>query len=64
MARHRSAPEAQPLPHSLGQLLAAKEIAIACGPGGVGKTTTAAAVAAMAVVEDLPPEITVATWSK
>ena len=52
MARHRSAPENQPLPHSLGQLLAAKEIAIACGPGGVGKTTTAAAVAAMAVVED------------
>jgi anion-transporting ArsA/GET3 family ATPase len=52
MARHRSSPEAQPLPHSLGQLLAAKEIAIACGPGGVGKTTTAAAVAAMAVVED------------
>jgi anion-transporting ArsA/GET3 family ATPase len=52
MARHRSAPEAQPLPHSLGQLLAAKEIAIACGPGGVGKTTAAAAVAAMAVVED------------
>ena len=52
MARHRSAPETQPLPHSLGQLLAAKEIAIACGPGGVGKTTTAAAVAAMAVVED------------
>jgi anion-transporting ArsA/GET3 family ATPase len=52
MPRHRSAPEAQPLPHSLGQLLAAKEIAIACGPGGVGKTTTAAAVAAMAVVED------------
>jgi anion-transporting ArsA/GET3 family ATPase len=52
MARHRSAPETLPLPHSLGQLLAAKEIAIACGPGGVGKTTTAAAVAAMAVVED------------
>jgi anion-transporting ArsA/GET3 family ATPase len=52
MARHRSAPEAQPPPHSLGQLLAAKEIAIACGPGGVGKTTTAAAVAAMAVAED------------
>ena len=52
MPRHPSAPEAQPLPHSLGQLLAAKEIAIACGPGGVGKTTTAAAVAAMAVVED------------
>jgi anion-transporting ArsA/GET3 family ATPase len=31
-------------------LLAAKEIAIACGPGGVGKTTTAAALAATAVV--------------
>jgi anion-transporting ArsA/GET3 family ATPase len=30
------------------QLLAAKEIAIACGSGGVGKTTTAAALAAMA----------------
>ena len=29
----------------------AKEIAIACGPGGVGKTTTAAAVAAMAAAE-------------
>jgi anion-transporting ArsA/GET3 family ATPase len=50
MARHRSAPEAQPLPHSLGQLLAAKEIAIACGPGGVGKTTTAAAAGVMAAV--------------
>lgn len=33
---------------SLDGLLAAKEIAIACGPGGVGKTTTAAAAAAMA----------------
>ena len=52
MARHRSAPDAQPRPHSLGQLLAAKEIAIACGPGGVGKTTTAAALAAMAVAEE------------
>jgi anion-transporting ArsA/GET3 family ATPase len=30
------------------QLLAAKEIAISCGSGGVGKTTTAAAMAAMA----------------
>ena len=28
---------------SLDQLLAAKEIAISCGSGGVGKTTTAAA---------------------
>ncbi|HEX3795132.1 MAG TPA: ArsA-related P-loop ATPase [Acidimicrobiales bacterium] len=36
---------------SIAQLLSAKEIAIACGPGGVGKTTTAAAVAAMAAAE-------------
>jgi anion-transporting ArsA/GET3 family ATPase len=36
---------------TISQLLAGKEIAIACGPGGVGKTTTAAAVAAMAVAE-------------
>jgi anion-transporting ArsA/GET3 family ATPase len=36
---------------TVGQLLAAKDIAIACGPGGVGKTTTAAALAATAVVE-------------
>jgi anion-transporting ArsA/GET3 family ATPase len=35
---------------SLEQLLAAKEIVIHCGSGGVGKTTTAAAVAAMAAV--------------
>jgi anion-transporting ArsA/GET3 family ATPase len=33
---------------SIEQLLAAKEIAIACGSGGVGKTTTAAALATMA----------------
>jgi len=33
---------------SLDGLLAAKEIAIVCGPGGVGKTTTAAAAAAQA----------------
>ena len=32
------------------QLLAAKEIVVACGSGGVGKTTTAASVAAMAAV--------------
>jgi anion-transporting ArsA/GET3 family ATPase len=31
-------------------LLATKEIAIACGPGGVGKTTTAAAAALMAAL--------------
>ncbi len=35
---------------SLEQLLAAKEIVVSCGSGGVGKTTTAAALAAMAVV--------------
>ncbi|MHB8318931.1 MAG: ArsA family ATPase [Acidimicrobiales bacterium] len=33
---------------SLDDLLEAKEIVVACGPGGVGKTTTAAALAAMA----------------
>jgi anion-transporting ArsA/GET3 family ATPase len=33
---------------SVEQLLAAKEIVVACGSGGVGKTTTAAALAAMA----------------
>ncbi len=31
-------------------MLAAKEIVIACGPGGVGKTTTAAAAAVMAAL--------------
>jgi anion-transporting ArsA/GET3 family ATPase len=36
---------------TVAQLLAAKDIVIACGPGGVGKTTTAAALAATAVVE-------------
>jgi anion-transporting ArsA/GET3 family ATPase len=34
----------------LEQLLAAKEIAVFCGSGGVGKTTTAAAAATMAAV--------------
>ncbi|HVE93895.1 MAG TPA: ArsA-related P-loop ATPase [Acidimicrobiales bacterium] len=34
---------------SIEQLLAAKEIVVTCGSGGVGKTTTAAALAAMAV---------------
>ena len=33
---------------TLDQLLASKEIAVACGPGGVGKTTVAAALGAMA----------------
>src|SRR3546814_13019334 len=35
---------------SIEQLLAAKEIVIHCGSGGVGKTHTAAAAAAMAAV--------------
>jgi anion-transporting ArsA/GET3 family ATPase len=35
---------------SIDGLLAAKEIVIACGPGGVGKTTTAAAAGVMAAV--------------
>jgi anion-transporting ArsA/GET3 family ATPase len=38
-------------PQTVSQLLSAKEIAIACGPGGVGKTTTAASIAAMAAAE-------------
>jgi anion-transporting ArsA/GET3 family ATPase len=38
--------------HSVEALLASKEIAIACGSGGVGKTTTAAAAAAMAAVHE------------
>ncbi|MEA3075657.1 MAG: hypothetical protein QOF60_565 [Actinomycetota bacterium] len=37
-------------PPSMEQLAAAKEIAVFCGSGGVGKTTTAAAVAAMVAV--------------
>ncbi|MDQ1402930.1 MAG: hypothetical protein QOG03_1246, partial [Actinomycetota bacterium] len=36
---------------SIEQLLAAKEIVISCGSGGVGKTTTAAALGAMAAVK-------------
>lgn len=35
---------------SLEQLLAAKEIVVTCGSGGVGKTTTAATLATMAAV--------------
>ncbi|HEX2064188.1 MAG TPA: ArsA-related P-loop ATPase [Acidimicrobiales bacterium] len=36
---------------SLEQLVAAKEIVVSCGSGGVGKTTVAAALAAMAAVK-------------
>ncbi|MDZ7732318.1 MAG: ArsA-related P-loop ATPase [Acidimicrobiia bacterium] len=39
-----------PVASSLEQLLAAKEIMLSCGSGGVGKTTTAAAAGAMAAV--------------
>jgi anion-transporting ArsA/GET3 family ATPase len=46
-----AARRAEAAPNTVAQLLSAKEIAIACGPGGVGKTTTAASVAAMAVAE-------------
>src|SRR6266508_5773593 len=47
MAPRRTAPNPAP---TLDQLLAAKEIVIHCGSGGVGKTTTAAAAATMAAV--------------
>ena len=50
-ATSRSRAKAQPGGGSMDGLLATKEIAIACGPGGVGKTTTAASVAAMAAAE-------------
>lgn len=43
-------PGAGPGSGSLDGLLAAKEIVIACGPGGVGKTTTAAAAGVMAAL--------------
>jgi anion-transporting ArsA/GET3 family ATPase len=38
------------MPTSVDQLLASKEIVVTCGSGGVGKTTTAAALATMAAV--------------
>jgi anion-transporting ArsA/GET3 family ATPase len=44
-------PQSNALPTSLETLVAAKEIVIVCGSGGVGKTTTAAATAAMAAVK-------------
>jgi len=39
------------MPGSMEQLVAAKQVAVFCGSGGVGKTTTAAAVAAMVAVK-------------
>ncbi|MGC9961525.1 MAG: ArsA-related P-loop ATPase [Acidimicrobiales bacterium] len=47
MAPPRRTPTADPQRH-VEQLIAAKEVVVACGPGGVGKTTTAAALAATA----------------
>jgi len=38
-------------PASIEQLVAAKDVAVFCGSGGVGKTTAAAAVAAMVAVK-------------
>jgi anion-transporting ArsA/GET3 family ATPase len=49
-ARPKRATPAPDGPGSLDGLLAAKEIIIACGPGGVGKTTTAAAAGVMAAL--------------
>ena len=47
-------PRGRPTPSagtgSMDGLLATKEIVVACGPGGVGKTTTAAAAGVMAAV--------------
>jgi anion-transporting ArsA/GET3 family ATPase len=40
-----------PAPAGLQQLLATREIVITCGSGGVGKTTTAASIAAMAAAQ-------------
>jgi anion-transporting ArsA/GET3 family ATPase len=48
-ARTIPTPGAPPAP-TMDSLLATKEIVVACGPGGVGKTTTAAAAALMAAV--------------
>ena len=48
-ARARRAEDHVPTP--VEQLLAAREVVIVCGSGGVGKTTTAAALGAKAVAE-------------
>ncbi|MCU1366431.1 MAG: putative anion transporting ATPase [Ilumatobacteraceae bacterium] len=51
MAAHARASVAPPADdHDIATLLASKEMIIVCGSGGVGKTTTAAALAAQAVV--------------
>ncbi len=43
-------PSADPAPPTLEQLCAAKEIVVSTGSGGVGKTTTAAAIGAVAAI--------------
>ncbi len=48
MPSAKAAPAVDDPVRTLEQLLAAKEIVISCGSGGVGKTTTAAALGAMA----------------
>jgi anion-transporting ArsA/GET3 family ATPase len=50
MAAH-TVPPTTTVAGTLEQLLATKEIAISCGSGGVGKTTTAAAAGAMAAAQ-------------
>ena len=48
MARYQAARRTrEPRAGTLEQLLAAKEVVVTCGSGGVGKTTTAAALGAM-----------------
>ncbi len=49
-SRKGSAEAEAPAAPTMDSLLATKEIVVACGPGGVGKTTTAAASALMAAV--------------
>jgi len=51
MAGRRPSPAEEGKATSLEQLLATREIVIACGSGGVGKTTTAAAAGAMAAIK-------------
>ncbi len=46
----RPRPEGDDAKTSLSGLLAAKEIVVCCGPGGVGKTTTAAAAGLLAAL--------------
>jgi anion-transporting ArsA/GET3 family ATPase len=48
MAREPAPPAAGDRLGTLEQLVAAREIVVTCGSGGVGKTTTAAAIGAMA----------------